>query len=155
MSVTSMARLASGNEETSTTTTFKNALSLVAAYIPSEALAIYLATMGLLIPATSANAEQIFRIRIVCFLVGFGVALFLAYVGFERGDLSQVESRRRRIVVMAFAGLAFIIYSAATPLFFLSDLNFLTISWTQWAAVVAIVAASVLPYFAKALNIRT
>jgi hypothetical protein len=155
MSVTSMARIASRQQNQATRTTFKNALVLVAAYIPSEALAVYLAALGLLVPATDATAEQVFRVRIVCFVIGFGMAVFLAFAAFDGSQIERkAEARRRRIVVSAFAALAFMIYCAATPDFFFSSLKFLTIAWSQWAAVVAIVAASVLPYFARALKIR-
>ena len=161
MSVATMARLAEEPADkvpaaaaADTDSTFRSSLTLLAAYIPSEALAAYLAALGFLVPATDATVEQIFNVRVICFAIGFALALVLAVVTFNGRGLHIREQVKRRVLLALLAGVAFAIYSAATPSFFWSDLRFLTIAFTQWAAVAAIVTAMGLPYFAKALGVR-
>ena len=152
MSATSMALRASG--ETGDAHGFKSSLQTIAAYIPSEGLAVYLAAQGLLIPSKQATDEQQFRLRLVCFGIGLAVVAFLAFAAFDGSKFNTTEARRRRIVVTILAAAAFAIYGAATPQFFLSGESYLTIAWSQWAALVTIIAALVLPYIANALNLN-
>jgi hypothetical protein len=153
VSATSMARLASGDENP-VPGTFKSSLQSIADYIPSEGLAVYVAAQGLLIPSKEATDDQIFRLRLVCFAIGLAVVAFLAFAAFDGSKFARREAWRRRIVVTILGVVAFSIYGAATPLFFLSDQTYLTIAWSQWAGVVVIVSAVVLPYIANVLNLR-
>ena len=150
MSATSMAIRASGEM---TATGFKSSLQTIAAYIPSEGLAIYLAAQGLLIPSKEATAEQAFSLRLVCFGIGLAVVVFLAFAAFDGSKFRRAEARRRRALVTILAAVAFVIYGSATPQFFLSDQSFLTIAWSQYAALVTIVAALVIPYVANVLKL--
>src|ERR1700730_139788 len=151
MSATSMARMASGETDPAPAG-FKSSLQSIAAYIPSEGLGVYLAAQGLLIPSKEATTDQVFRLRLVCFLIGMAVVGFLAFAAFEGSRFDAHEARRRRIVVTVLAVVAFVIYGSATPQFFLSDRAYLTIAWSQWAAIVTIISALVLPYIASVLN---
>jgi hypothetical protein len=153
MSATSMALRASG-DAAETATGFKNSLQTIAAYIPSEGLAVYLAAQGLLIPSKEATDEQEFRLRLVCFVIGLAVVAFLAFAAFDGSKFKRAEARRRRVVVTILAAVAFAIYGSATPQFFLSDQSYLTIAWSQWAALVTIISALVLPYVANVLNLK-
>ena len=152
MSATSMALRASG--ETGDAHGFKSSLQTIAAYIPSEGLAVYLAAQGLLIPSKEATDEQQFRLRLVCFAIGLAVVAFLAFAAFDGSKFEVSEARRRRLVVTILAAVAFGIYGSATPQFFLSDQSYLTIAWSQWAALVTIIAALALPYVANVLNLN-
>jgi hypothetical protein len=148
-----MARLASGDPEPKKGT-FKGSLQSIADYIPSEGLGVYLAAQGLLIPAKDATDVQVFRLRLVCFAIGMTVVGFLAFAAFDGSKFASAEAWRRRTVVTILAVVAFVIYGAATPLFFLSGQTYLTIAWSQWAAIVTIISALVLPYVANVLNIK-
>ena len=149
MSATSMAMRASGE---TTATGFKSSLQTIAAYIPSEGLAVYLAAQGLLIPAKDATTEQQFRLRLVCFGIGLIVVVFLAFAAFDGSKFKASEARRRRGLVTLLSAVAFAIYGSATPQFFLSDQSYLTIAWSQYAALVTIISALVIPYVANALK---
>lgn len=151
MSATSMALRASG--QTGEAAGFKSSLQAITAYIPSEGLAVYLAAQGMLVPSKEATDEQQFRLRLVCFVIGLAVVAFLAFAAFDGSKFERNEAWRRRILVTALGVVAFAIYGAATPQFFLSGENYLTIAWSQWAALVAIVSALVLPYVANVLKL--
>ena len=153
MSATSMARMASGDTESSQTG-FKSSLASITAYIPSEGLGVYLAAQGLLIPSKDATNDQIFRLRLVCFLMGAAMVGFLAFAAFDGSKFTREEGWRRRILVTILGVVAFLIYGSATPQFFLSDNSYLTIAWSQWAAIVTIIAALVLPYIASVLDLQ-
>jgi hypothetical protein len=148
-----MARLASGNPA-SAQEGFKRSLQSIADYIPSEGLGVYLATQGLLVPSKDATNDQVFRLRLVCFGIGLMVVGFLAFAAFDGSKFTGVEVWRRRILVTVLAVIAFAIYGAATPQFFLSDQSYLTIAWSQWAAIVTIIAALVMPYVASVLDLK-
>ena len=148
MSVASMTQLAQSGASTP-----ENALALIAAYIPSEAIAVYLAALGILIPTSAATADQVARVRLICFAAGLLIAVVISFVNLDSTNLPTREAYRRRIVVAVIAAIGFVIYSSATPDFFFNN-TYLTIAFTQWAAVAAIVAAPLLPWLAKALGVR-
>jgi hypothetical protein len=149
MSVASMAKLAQENA-----TAPPNPLGLLTAYIPSEAIAVYIGALGILIPTADATPDQVGRVRLVCFFAGLLVAIIIAFANFDRSGITDTrEVWRRRIVVAVLAVVAFAVYAAATPSFFYDD-AFLTIPFTQWAAAGALVTAVVLPIVAKALGVR-
>lgn len=148
MSVASMTELAKTSAKDP-----PNALSLIVAYIPSEAIAVYIAALGILIPGSTATEEQVGRVRLVCFFAGLAVAIVIAFANFDATDLERREAYRRRAVVAVLAGVAFLIYAAATPSFFYAN-TLLTIAFTQWAAAAAIVSAAIMPVVAKALGVR-
>ena len=153
VSAASMARLASG-DPAAAEKGFKGSLQSIANYIPSEGLGVYLAAQGLLIPAKDATDEQVFRLRLVCFAMGMVVVGLLAFAAFEGTKFAGLEVWRRRILVTVLAVVAFAIYGSATPEFFLSDRTYLTIAWSQWAAIVTIIAALVMPYVANVLDLK-
>lgn len=148
MSVATMTDLAQSNP-----TPTKNALSLIAAYIPSEAIAVYLAALGILAPTNQATPDQVARIRLICFGAGLLVAIVIAFADFNSANLSTREAYRRRFFVAVLAGASFAVYSAATPDFFVQN-TYLTIGFTQWAAGFAIFFAVLIPVVAKALRVR-
>jgi hypothetical protein len=131
-----------------------SALQLLAAYIPSEAIALYLAALGILTPAATASEEAITRVRLICFLLGAAAAVLIAFVGVTEAPSGARRGKwYRRIVVAILANVAFVAYAAATPTFFYSN-TFLTIPFTQWAAVATIVIALVLPSIAGVVGVR-
>lgn len=149
MSVASMAKLAEDQAEPP-----PNTLNLITAYIPSEAIAVYIGALGILAPTAEATADQVGRVRLICFGAGLLVATLIAVLNVDPSKVpGTAELWRRRLVVTLLAGVAFAIYSAATPSFFFED-NFLTIAFTQWAAAAALVSAVVLPPLAKLLGVR-
>ncbi len=152
MSVSTMARLAEG-DSAEPDSTLQSALRLVAAYVPSEAIAMYIAVLGLLNPPSSATSQDVTIIRIICFVIGLLVAISLPFATFKGGNLTKREQRRRQIVVAVLAAVAFAVYAATMPSFFYSG-TILTIGFSQWAAVLTIIVALFLPIIAKSLNVR-
>ncbi|MGK2849571.1 MAG: hypothetical protein ACSLFN_01455, partial [Candidatus Limnocylindrales bacterium] len=63
------------------------------------------------------------------------------------------EQRRRQVIVAALAAVAFAVYAAAMPSFFVT-VTILGLGISQWAAVVAILVALFMPMVAKALKVR-
>jgi hypothetical protein len=81
------------------------------------------------------------------------VAVAIAFVNFKAPEgVNATEAWRRRIVVAVLAAGAFTIYAAATPTFFYEN-KLLTIAFTQWAAVAAVVAAVILPPIAGVFGV--
>jgi ABC-type Co2+ transport system permease subunit len=152
MSVSTMARLAEG-DSAEPDSTLQSALRLVAAYIPSEAIAIYIAVLGLLNPSVTATSQDVLIVRLICFLIGLIVAVSLPFVTFKGGSLTRREQRRRQVIVAALAAVAFAVYAAAMPSFFISG-AILTIGFSQWAAVLAILVALFLPIVARRAGAR-
>jgi len=147
-----MARLAEG-DSAEPDSTLQSALRLVAAYVPSEAIAVYIAVLGLLNPTSEATSQDVTIVRLICFVVGVVVAISLPFITFKGGNLTRREQRRRQLVVALLAAVAFATYAATMPSFFVSA-SILTIGFSQWAAVVAILVALFLPIIAKALRVR-
>ena len=152
MSVSTMARLAEG-DSAEPDSTLQSALRLLAAYVPSEAIAVYIAVLGLLNPTSEATSQDVTIVRLICFVVGVVVAISLPFITFKGGNLTRREQRRRQLVVALLAAVAFATYAATMPSFFVSA-SILTIGFSQWAAVVAILVALFLPIIAKALRVR-
>jgi cytosine/uracil/thiamine/allantoin permease len=152
MSVSTMARLAEG-DSAEPDSTLQSALRLVAAYIPSEAIAIYIAVLGLLNPSGDATSQDVLIVRFICFVIGLVVAVSLPFATFKGGNLTRREQRRRQGIVAALAAVAFAVYAATMPSFFLSG-SILTIGLSQWAAVLAILAALFLPIVARRAGVR-
>ena len=78
-------------------------------------------------------------VRLICLLIGLVVAVSLPFVTFKGGSLTRREQRKRQAIVAVMAAVAFVVYAATMPSFFLNA-TILTIGWSQWAAVVAILA---------------
>ena len=152
MSVSTMARLAEG-DSAEPDSTLQSALRLLAAYIPSEALAVYIAVLGLLNPSPAATGLDVMLVRLICLVIGVIVAVSLPFVTFKGGNLTRREQRRRQTIVAALAAVAFVVYAATMPSFFLSA-TILTIAFSQWAAVLAILVALFLPQVARRLGVR-
>ena len=150
MSVASMAKLAEPGA-----TPPVNTLSLITAYIPSEAIAVYIGALGMLVPSAEATNEQVGRVRAICFLAALAVATVIAIANVDPKTIPEARERwRRRIVVAALAGVSFAIYAAALPSFFIQD-KWLTIPISQWAAFAALIGTvAVFPPLAKSLNVR-
>lgn len=91
MSVSTMARLAEG-DSAEPDSTLQSAIRLVAAYVPAEAIATYIAVLGLLTPGSGASADQVQAIRLVCFVIGLAVSVGLAFVTFKGGNLPSASS---------------------------------------------------------------
>jgi hypothetical protein len=147
-----MARLAEG-DTAEPDSTLQSALRLLAAYVPSEAIAIYIAVLGLLNPTTEASSQAVTIIRATCFAIGLIVPISLPFVTFKGGNLTRHEQRRRQVIVAALAAVSFAVYAATMPSFFFSA-TILTIGFSHWMAVVAILMALFLPMVARKLHVR-
>lgn len=152
MSVSTMARLAEGDAATPDST-LQSAIRLVAGYIPAEALVVYIAVLGILSPGTEATTEDVTIIRIISLLIGIAVAVGTAFIAFKGKQLTRREQQRREVIVAILASVAFVIYAAAMPSFFVKA-TILTIPLSQWAAILAVVTALAMPSIAKALGVR-
>ncbi len=152
MSVSTMARLAEG-DTAEPDSTLQSAIRLVAAYIPAEAIAVYIAILGLLSPSETATTDDVRIIRVIALLLGIAVAVGVAFVAFKGGSMTRKEQRRRETLVAIMAAVPFVIYAAAMPSFFFQA-TILTLPFSQWAAILAIITALVLPMIAKAAGLR-
>jgi hypothetical protein len=144
------SRRAVASDETPT----ERGLRLVAAYIPSEALAAYLALLGLLVPATGTPTGQVEAVKWIAFTAGLVLAVALVFFGYKRGQDTAAVARRKRAYLIVFAIVAFLAYSVATPGGPWGG-SFLGIAVTVWGAAIAIVLAAILPVLAATLGLRT
>ncbi len=147
-----MARLAEG-DSAAPDSTLQSALRLVAAYVPSEAIVTYIAVLGLLNPSSAATTQDVTIVRVLCFAIGLLVAISLPFVTFKGGNLTRREQRRRQLIVAGLAAASFAAYAATMPSFFFGG-SILTIGFSQWAGVVAILVALFLPLVARSLRVR-
>jgi len=152
MSVSTMARLAEG-DTAEPDSTLQSAIRLVAAYIPAEAIVVYIAILGLLSPSSDASPDDVRIIRAIAVVIGVLVAVGLAFVAFKGGTLTRKEQRRREVLVAVMGGVSFLIYAAAMPSFFFQA-DILTLPFSQWAAILAIITALTLPLIARGLKLR-
>jgi cation transport ATPase len=124
----------------------------LATYIPSEAIALYLFGIGIFNGADPASLN-IKGWSWVAFVASLGVAFFLAWATFEKGQLQVREARRRRNWIAFTAAVAFVAYSAATPggpfeTLFGAGVNLV-------GAFIAGVLTAVLPYLVGRFIVRT
>ena len=152
MSVSTMARLAEG-DSAEPDSTLQSAIRLVAGYIPAEPIAVYIAVLGVLNPSPEATTDDVTIIRIISFVIGVAVAIGTAFIAFKGRQLTRREQRRREIIVAAMAAISFAVYAAAMPSFFIKA-TIVSISFGQWAAVLAIIVALAMPSIAKGLGVR-
>ena len=152
MSVVTMARLAEG-DSVQPDSTFQSSLRLIAAYVPSEAIAVYIVLLGILNPAPDATSSDVTIVRLVVFVIGVLVAFALSFVTFQGGGLTRREQRRRQIVVGALATLSFCTFAAAMPSFFLQA-TVLSIGFSQWAAIAVLIVVVLMPSLARLLRVR-
>ncbi len=131
----------------------QSAIRLVAGYIPAEALVVYIAVLGILSPGNEATTDDVTVIRIISLVIGVLVAVGTAFIAFKGKQLTRREQQRREIIVAILATVAFLIYAAAMPSFFIKA-TILTIPLGQWAAIIAILTALAMPSIAKALGVR-
>ena len=152
MSVVTMARLAEG-DSVQPDSTLQSSLRLIAAYLPSEAIAAYIVLLGLLNPTQAATSDEVTIVRLLCFAIGVFVSFGLAFVTFQGGGLTRREQQRRQIVVGLLAAVSFATFAAAMPSFFYQG-TVLSLGFSQWAAVVAVIVAVVMPTIARVLRVR-
>lgn len=147
MSVYSMAKQAQDGAEPP-----KDWVSAVTTYIPSEALAIYVALLGILVPS---DTKQMQNVWLLCVAVGIVTTLVVAWTSFDASTspVSQPEAARRRIFVAVLGSGAFIGYALATQSF-LGGNPPLTIAWTAWGTAIAALITLLGPVIAKAFRIR-
>ena len=121
--------------------TVQTALDAIAAYFPSEALAVYVAALGIMQPASDGE-------RWIWFLVGvLSVVLFTVLGGLDR----EVRVPWGRLVtVMLIALVSFSTYAASLP-----GTPFLSIhpQATAVAGVIAIIFSLALPRVARILRL--
>ncbi len=152
MSVVTMARLAEG-DSVQPDSTFQSSLRLIAAYVPSEAIAVYIVLLGILNPAPDATSSDVTIVRLVVFVIGVLVAFALSFVTFQGGGLTRREQQRRQIVVGALATVSFCAFAAAMPSFFLQA-TVLSIGFSQWAAIAVLIVVVLMPSLARILRVR-
>jgi hypothetical protein len=152
MSVVTMARLAEG-DTVQPDSTFQSSLRLIAAYVPSEAIAVYIILLGLLNPPADSTTDDVTIVRLVVFVIGVLVAFALSFITFQGGGLTRREQRRRQIVVGVLAAISFATFAAAMPSFFFRT-TIVSIGFSQWAAIVVVIVAVLMPSIAKVLRVR-
>lgn len=152
MSVVTMARLAEG-DSVQPDSTLQSSLRLITAYLPSEAIAVYILLLGLLNPVGDTVADDVTIIRLVVFVIGVLVAFALSFITFQGGGLTRREQQRRQIVVGALAAISFSVFAAAMPSFFFRA-TIVSIGFSQWAAIVAVIVVVLMPTIARVLRVR-
>lgn len=157
MSVIAMARAASRpsrdriqTEETDS----ERALSVIATYIPSEALAAYLALLGLLVPAVGTPSGQVFAVKVIALAAGFALTVGLVFLTYKPGtDEPPATTRRNQALLIGFALVALFAYSLATPGGPWAG-TLLGIDVTVWGAALALFLAPLLPALAASWGLR-
>jgi hypothetical protein len=152
MSVVTMARLAEG-DSVQPDSTLQSSLRLIAAYVPSEAIAAYIILLGLLNPPADSASGDVTIVRLVVFVIGVLVAFALSFITFQGGGLTRREQRRRQLVVGVMATVSFATFAAAMPSFFF-DTTIVSIGFSRWAAIAVVIVSVVMPTVARALNVR-
>jgi hypothetical protein len=128
-------------------------LRLIAAYVPSEAIAAYIILLGLLNPPADSASGDVTIVRLVVFVIGVLVAFALSFITFQGGGLTRREQRRRQLVVGVMATVSFATFAAAMPSFFF-DTTIVSIGFSRWAAIAVVIVSVVMPTVARALNVR-
>ena len=152
MSVVTMARLAEG-DSVQPDSTLQSSLRLIAAYVPSEAIAVYIILLGLLNPPANSASGDVTIVRLVVFVIGVLVAFALSFITFQGGGLTRREQRRRQLVVGLMATVSFATFAAAMPSFFFGT-TIVSIGFSRWAAIAVVIVSVVMPTVARALNVR-
>ncbi len=152
MSVVTMARLAEG-DSVQPDSTMQSSLRLIAAYLPSEAIAVYILLLGLLNPPAESTANDVTIVRLVVFVIGVLTAFALSFITFQGGGMTKREQQRRQIVVGTLAAVSFSVFAAAMPSFFFRG-TILAIGFSQWAAIVTVIVVVLMPSIARALHVR-
>ena len=155
MSVTAMAAMASSPPKRQATgeTSTERGLRLVAAYIPSEALAAYLALLGLLVPATGTPQNQINAVHWFTFVVGLATVVLVIYLTYTPGTDPRDVAIRKRLQLIGFGVVAFVAYSAATPGGPFQG-SIAGIAVTVWGGAAAILLGIFLPLLAGRWGLR-
>jgi hypothetical protein len=125
----------------------------IATYIPSEAVALYLFALGVLIPVSGTPEGQVSAVKFIAFGVGLIAAIALVPAGFNAGTMATSEARRRVIVLMALSAVAFCLYSVATPAG-PWDGSMLGVPTTAWGGVIGGAFTLLAPIIAGWLGVR-
>jgi hypothetical protein len=152
MSVVTMARLAEG-DTVQPDSTLQSSLRLIAAYVPSEAIAVYIILLGLLNPPAESTADDVTVVRLVVFVIGVLTAFALSFITFQGKGLTRREQQRRQIVVGVLATISFATFAAAMPSFFFRA-TIVSIGFSQWAATTVVIVAVLMPTVARLLRVR-
>jgi hypothetical protein len=125
------------------TNTVQEALDKIADYIPAEALAIYVAALGILLPQTETE-------RWATFAFGLGLVVIFTWLGLTNRRRRKPQTRTFWWLLF-FGFLAFTLYAGALPN---SPFLTLTDAATRILSVAALVAAYVIPEAAERLHLR-
>jgi len=91
-------------------------LRALVAYIPSEATALYLFLLGVLVPAEGTSADQVHTVRVAIFIISVVFAWLFVLHGFKPlADDSRNRKALKLGMLLAIAAVAFGAYSMATP----------------------------------------
>jgi hypothetical protein len=125
-----------------------SALAKIAAYIPGEVVATYLAIVGIWEPGSDAA-------RWGCFAVGMGLLTALCVIGWRLQVMAaatpaQAPTFSHLCWVFVIAGVAFTAYAMALPG------SAFTTAWsdaTKFGGLAALVLATILPSFGKLVGV--
>jgi len=132
----------------------ERALRVIATYIPSEALAAYLALIGILVPAAGTPSGQVFAVKLLALGASLALAVGLVFLGFTPGaNDDQLTVRRKRAQLIGFAVVALLAYSLATP-GGPWDGSVLGVALTVWGAAIVLLLAPLLPVIAGRWGLR-
>jgi threonine/homoserine efflux transporter RhtA len=126
--------------------TVQDALSKLTAFVPSEVVGLYIAGLGTLTPATSVGKWCIFGI---CMLL-IPAFMWVSYLIQKKQADKENPTPRRWFILLVFAWVAFIAWSAALP-----STPFLDIDprATVIAGVAVLALSSLMSKLARALDI--
>lgn len=123
-------------------------LSKIAAYIPSEVIATYLALVGIINPTTRTS-------KWACFGVAVGLLVALCYLGWElqRRNATTAAAKptaRHLIAVLALALISFVTYGMAIPG---SAFDTLWAQATVYGGCAALVLSALLPSIGQLVGV--
>lgn len=127
-----------------------SALSKLAAYIPSEVIASYLALVGIIQPESA-------RSKWACFGVACGLLVALCYLGWalQRRSAAATDSTtsptlRHLVAVLALASVSFVAYGMALPG---SAFTSLWADATLYGGAAALVLSALLPSVGQLIGV--
>jgi hypothetical protein len=129
------------SDASNTSSRAQAALEAIAGYIPSEALALYIAALGTFQPSTD-TAKWV--------VLGLGVVLVIVFAGWSALDRATRPATDKIVIVTVLAIISFVTYAAALP-----GSPFLSIhaQATAAAGFVAILLSLVLPKIATTAKV--
>jgi hypothetical protein len=125
------------SQQSNATSQAQAALEMIAGYIPSEALALYIGALAAFQPSTDTSKWIV---------LGIGIVFVIAFTAFSALDRETRPSTDKVVIVTALAIVSFVTYAAALPA---SPFLAISAQATVAAGFVAVILSLFLPRVAR------